>query len=129
MTTRMEIYRCELCGNIVEVVTAGAGTLVCCGQKMTVQTENTVDAATEKHVPVAELAAAGLTVKVGSVDHPMTDEHFIEWVQLIDPQGVHSPRHYLKAGDEPHTVFKMPVQKGWMVRAYCNLHGLWTSEV
>ena len=84
MTNRNEVYRCAVCGNIVEVLHAGAGTLTCCGQPMKLMKENTVDAATEKHVPVIEKIDGGYKVKVGSVEHPMTEEHYIEWIELVE---------------------------------------------
>ena len=83
MTERSQIYKCEICGNMVEVIHGGKGVLVCCGQPMKLFTENTVDAAKEKHVPVIEKVAGGLKVKVGSVPHPMEEKHFIEWIEII----------------------------------------------
>lgn len=126
MTKRFEIYKCEVCGNIVEVLHAGAGTLVCCGKDMTRMEEKTADKTTEKHVPVVEETAAGTAVKVGSVPHPMVEAHYIEWIQLISPDGAHSPRHFLKPGQPAATVFKMKVS-GAVAREYCNIHGLWKS--
>ena len=124
MAKRFEIYRCEICGNLCEVLDGGKGELVCCGQPMTLLKENSTDAAQEKHVPVMERTEGGTLVKIGSMPHPMTEEHHIEWIQLITDDGVHSPRHYLKAGDSPETTFKLKNEKV-MARAYCNLHGLW----
>ena len=123
MPERMQVYKCEVCGNIVELVHGGQGELVCCGQSMKLFTENTVDAAKEKHVPVKEQGAGGLTVKVGSVAHPMEDKHYIEWIEVI--QGDKIYRQYLKPGDTPEAVF--PVEGDWTAREYCNLHGLWKS--
>ena len=129
MPKKMEVYKCEVCGNIVEMLHGGRGALICCGKQMVLQTENTVDAAHEKHVPVIVNDNGATKVKLGSVPHPMTDEHYIEWIQMIDSEGVHTPRHYLKPGDDPETVFKVTARKGWKARAYCNLHGLWTKEM
>ena len=124
MTKRLQIYKCEICGNIVEMQHEGAGELVCCGQPMNLYEENTVDAAVEKHVPVIAKADGGVKVTVGSVPHPMTDEHHIEWVQVI--KGDDACRQYLKPGDAPEIAFCCGDAKS-TARAYCNLHGLWKS--
>jgi superoxide reductase len=123
-TQRLQIYKCEVCGNIVEVVHDGVGELVCCNQPMVLQTENTVDAAKEKHVPVIEQVEGGYTVKIGSVAHPMTDEHYIEWIELLaDGQAY---RQFLKPGDAPEATFHIAAKKV-TAREYCNLHGLWKA--
>lgn len=119
MTSQKEIYKCEVCGNIVEVLHAGGGTLVCCGQPMKLQEENTVDAAQEKHVPVIE----DKKVKVGSVEHPMTEEHYIAWIEATSESG-ETCKVFLKAGEVPEAEFAFVVKEA---RAYCNLHGLWKS--
>lgn len=124
MAERSEVYKCELCGNIVEGLHAGAGDLVCCGQNMTLFTVNTVDAAREKHVPVVTKIDGGYRVTVGSVPHPMEEGHYIEWIELIAGERVY--RLFLKAGDIPEAVFSMDAAKV-TARAYCNLHGLWSS--
>ena len=124
MPERLEVYKCDLCGNIVEILNGGGSNLVCCGQDMDLMTENTTDAAVEKHVPALEKKADGWQVNVGSVDHPMTDAHFIEWIELIDNGTVY--REFLAPGDKPAAFF--PVQADEVtVRAYCNLHGLWKA--
>jgi superoxide reductase len=124
MTIRREIYKCEVCGNIVEVLHEAKGELVCCGKPMKLFKENTVDAAREKHVPVIEKTAEGVKVKVGSVAHPMEEKHYIEWVEII--QGERTCRQFLKPGEAPEAVFKG--QGGAVVaREYCNLHGLWKA--
>jgi superoxide reductase len=123
MTERLEVYKCEICGNMVEVLHSGAGALVCCGQDMTKMEEQTADYSTEKHVPVVQEIDGGILVKVGSVPHPMMDEHYIEWVQLVNGDFIF--RKFLKPGDEPEGEFKAPV-KG-QAREYCNVHGLWKS--
>ncbi|WP_045213162.1 desulfoferrodoxin [Desulfonatronovibrio magnus] len=120
-----EIYKCEACGNIVEVVHGGQGELVCCGQPMKLMTENTVDAAKEKHVPVIEKTADGFKVKVGSVDHPMEEKHYIEWIELIADGK--SYKEFLKPGQAPEAEFCIKAQKV-TVREYCNIHGLWKAE-
>ena len=120
-----EVYKCELCGNIVELVHGGVGALVCCNQKMVKLTENTVDAAQEKHVPVIEIGADSITVKVGSVAHPMLDEHYIEWVELIADGKVY--RQNLNPGEAPEAVFPLIAEK-LTAREYCNLHGLWAAS-
>ena len=124
MTQRTEIYKCNVCGNIVEIKHAGAGELVCCDQKMSLLKENTVDAATEKHVPVIEKIEGGYKIKVGEVDHPMINEHYIEWIDLITDNDVYTT--YLKPADQPEAVFFTKAQKV-TAREYCNLHGLWKN--
>ena len=124
MAKRLEVYKCEVCGNIVEVLTGGRGKLACCGQPMVLFEENTVDAAKEKHVPVVEKTEHGIKVKVGSVAHPMEDEHFIEWIQVIADGTAY--RKFLKAGDAPEAVFCVDA-KEVTAREYCNLHGLWKA--
>lgn len=123
MTELLQIYKCEVCGNIVEMIHAGAGELVCCGQPMKLFVENTVDAAKEKHVPVKHPGDMGLTVKVGSVPHPMEAKHYIEWIEIESAGRVY--REFLKPGQNPEAFF--PVQGEWTAREYCNLHGLWKS--
>jgi superoxide reductase len=116
------VYRCTHCGLVVEVTAPGA-TPVCCGEKMTLCNENSTDAAKEKHVPVLEPAPQGCVVKVGSVDHPMTEEHYIQWIEIIN--GPYVNRCFLKPGDAPRAEFYVPAGDKLIVRAYCNLHGLW----
>ncbi len=125
MTKRLQIYKCEVCGNIVEIIHEGEGELVCCDQPMKLMEENTTDAALEKHVPVIEKTDDGIKVKVGSVPHPMQEEHYIEWIELIaDGQAY---RQFLNPGQEPEAVFHIEAQSV-TAREYCNLHGLWKSE-
>jgi len=125
MAKRLGIYKCEMCGNIVEVVTEGPGRLSCCGKPMKYFEENTTDAATEKHVPVIEKIGNDVKVTVGNVAHPMTDEHFIEWIELFVNDQV--LRQDLKPGVEPVALFKGVGSEDVTARAYCNLHGLWNS--
>ena len=124
MTERLQVYKCGICGNIVEVMHTGGGELVCCGQAMALVKENTVDAAKEKHVPVVERTADGFKVKVGSVAHPMEDKHWIEWVEVIADGKV--LRQYLKPGQAPEAVFCIKADTV-TAREYCNLHGLWKA--
>jgi len=117
-----QVYKCEVCGNIVEVLYNGEGTLACCGQSMKLIEENTVDAASEKHVPVIEEIDGGVIVKVGSVEHPMLPEHYIQWIEVHTENKIY--RKYLKPGEKPKATFQLD-EKLVMVREYCNLHGLW----
>jgi superoxide reductase len=122
MAERLDIYKCDACGNIVEVVHGGGGELVCCGEPMKLCVENTVDAAKEKHVPVAEKTADGFKVKVGEVAHPMEQEHYIEWIEVI--AGGEAFREFLKPGEAPEAEFCLKADQV-TARGYCNLHGLW----
>jgi len=122
MAERGEVYKCELCGNIIEVRHGGAGDLVCCGEKMKRMTENTVDAAKEKHVPVVEKVDGGFKIKVGDVAHPMEEKHYIEWIEAVADGK--SYVQYLNPGDAPEAVFPLDAA-AVTARAYCNLHGLW----
>jgi superoxide reductase len=122
MAERLEIYKCEACGNIVEVFHGGAGELVCCGQPMKLMDENTVDAAKEKHVPVVEKVDGGYKVKVGEVAHPMEEKHYIEWIELVADGKVYT--EFLKPGQAPEAVFC--IEAGQVTaREYCNVHGHW----
>ena len=126
MAAKNEIYKCDVCGNIVAVLHGGAGELVCCGEPMKKMTENTVDAAKEKHVPVIEpIEGGGYTVKVGSVAHPMTEEHYIEWIELIADGK--SYRQFLAPGQAPEATFCCIQANEVIAREYCNLHGLWKA--
>ena len=125
MAKRLEIYRCEKCGNIVEMLHGGVGELVCCGESMKLYEENTTDAAVEKHVPVIERMADGFKVTVGSVAHPMIETHYIEWIELIADGTAY--RQFLKPGDAPEATFCIKADNV-TAREYCNLHGLWRKE-
>ncbi len=122
MAKVLEVYKCEVCGNIVEAVHEGVGELVCCGQPMTLLKENVTDAAQEKHVPVIEKTDAGYTVRVGSVAHPMVEEHYIEWIELLADGKAY--RQFLEPGDAPEATFSVEGD-AVSAREYCNLHGLW----
>ena len=123
-TKKLQVYKCEVCGNIVEVIHAAAGTLVCCGQDMKLLKEGETDAATEKHVPVVEKIDGGYKVKVGDVAHPMEDKHYIEWIELIADGKTY--RQFLNSGDKPEAVFMVEADNV-SAREYCNLHGLWKA--
>ncbi len=125
MTALEQVYKCNVCGNIVEVVHAGGGTLSCCNQPMALLKENTTDGAIEKHVPVIERVNGGYKVVVGSVAHPMTEAHLIEWIELIADGRVY--RQHLTPADKPEAFFPVDTEKV-SAREYCNLHGLWRSE-
>ena len=127
MTELNTIYKCKICGNVVEVVHGGAGELVCCGQPMIHQVPGTSDGAAEKHVPVIEKIDGGYLVKVGSVAHPMIDAHYIEFIELICEKCGKVQRKYLKPGDAPQATFTCESDKV-TAREYCNLHGLWKAE-
>lgn len=116
------IYKCDICGNIVYVLHAGGGTLVCCGQDMQIQIAKTVDEGHEKHVPVIKKTDNGYLVKIGEVPHPMEDTHYIEWIELIADG--RSYFHFLKPGDTPQAEFGIDARE-IKAREYCNIHGLW----
>ncbi len=124
MAEKLEVYKCEACGNIIEVLHGGKGELACCGKPMRLFKENTVDAAKEKHVPVVEKTAEGFKVKVGEVAHPMDEKHFIEWIEIIADGTAY--RKFLSPGDAPEAEFKIDAAQV-AGRAYCNLHGLWKA--
>ena len=122
MAERLQIYKCALCGNIVEVLTGGAGELVCCGEPMILLSEQTADATKEKHVPVIENVEGGYKVKVRSVPHPMEAKHYIEWIELLADGAAY--RRFLKPGDKPEATFRVGAAKA-TAREHCNVHGLW----
>jgi superoxide reductase len=124
MTKRLQVFKCEVCGNIVEVLHEGDGDLVCCGQDMKLFNENTVDASREKHVPVVERIAGGFKVKVGSVPHPMEAKHYIEWIEVTADGRQY--RQFLSPGGAPEATFMIEAQKV-TAREWCNLHGLWKA--
>ena len=121
---RKDIYKCNVCGNIVEMIHAGNGELVCCGQPMVLKTENTEDAAEEKHVPVIEKTDKGIKVKIGSVPHPMEEAHYIQWIEILADGKIY--RKHLKPGDAPEAEFCITADK-IEAREYCNIHGLWQA--
>jgi superoxide reductase len=124
MVKRLEVYKCDVCGNIIEVLHGGEGELACCGQPMIQLVENTVDAAKEKHVPVIEKIDGGVKVKVGEVAHPMEEKHWIEWVEIIADGKAY--RQYLIPGEVPEAIFNIEAEQ-INAREYCNIHGLWKA--
>lgn len=126
MTKRFQVYKCNICGNITEVLHPGKGQLVCCGQPMLLLAENTVDASREKHVPVVTWENGQIRVQVGSALHPMDPDHYIEWIEVITED--QTDRRYLSPGANPEVLFT-DVQGAAVVRSYCNLHGLWKVDL
>jgi superoxide reductase len=124
MNERFQIFKCEVCGTIVELLHPGKGQLVCCGQPMKLFLENTVDASKEKHVPVIEKTATGFKVRIGAVAHPMEENHYIEWVEVIADGKAY--RQFLKPGEVPEAQFEIQAAQ-ITAREYCSLHGLWKA--
>jgi len=122
MAERLQVYKCDKCGSIVEVLHGGGGTLTCCGGPMSLLEEKTADAATEKHVPVIEKVDGGYLVKVGSVPHPMEENHYIEWIEIIAAGAAY--RRFLNPGDAPEATFAIDAEQV-TAREHCNVHGLW----
>jgi superoxide reductase len=125
MTGLGKIYKCRVCGNIVEILHQGAGELVCCGKPMELLKERTEDEGREKHLPVIEKGKSGIRVKIGSISHPMEEDHYIEWIEIIAAGRIY--RKFLKPGDKPEVEFQIRAEK-LEVRDYCNIHGLWKSS-
>lgn len=125
MTELRQVYRCNICGNIVEVIHTGVGQLICCGQPMELLKGKTEDVGLEKHVPVIERVGSKVKVKVGSVPHPMEEKHYIEWIEII-ADGI-SCRKFLKPGEKPEAEFETTAEK-IEAREYCNIHGLWKTK-
>ena len=125
MTKVKEVYKCDICGNIVEVLHEAGGTVVCCGKPMSLKKENTTDAVVEKHIPVIEKVEGGVLVKVGEIEHPMQAEHYIEWIEVHTASKVY--RKHLKPGEKPEAFFDID-EEIMFAREYCNLHGLWKKE-
>lgn len=123
MIQKGQVYKCSVCGNIVEVLYAGGGQLVCCGQPMELLVEKTQDVGQEKHVPIVEESAGGIKVKVGTVPHPMEESHFIQWIEVVCKNG--SIKKFLNPGQQPEEEFPVKKEEVLFVREYCNLHGLW----
>ena len=125
MTELKQIYKCNICGNVVEVLHAGVGQLVCCGQPMELLIEKTEDVGLEKHVPIIEKVGSKVKVKVGSVQHPMEQKHYIEWIEITaDGQ---TCRKFLRPGDKPEAEFEITAEK-IQAREYCSIHGLWKPK-
>ncbi len=127
MAEKNQIYKCNICGNIVEVIHPGDGTLACCGQEMELLREQTADSSTEKHVPYIEYSEGKYIVKVGqNTSHPMEEKHYIEWIELITDSKIY--RKYLSPQESPEAMFNIPETKDVFAREFCNIHGLWTSK-
>ena len=124
MAERLEVYKCDICGHVIEVLIGGKGQLVCCNQPMKLMKENTVDASFEKHVPVIETQGGGIKIKVGSAPHPMEEKHYIQLIEAIVDGKVY--RQFLSPGQAPEAFFPMKGENV-IAREYCNLHGLWKS--
>ena len=124
MTELNQIYKCNICGNIVEMVHNGAGELVCCGAPMEHLHAKTEDEGVEKHKPVIERTDIGVIVRIGEVPHPMVSEHYIEWIEVTTEHRVY--RKYLEPGSEPQAEFCLEAEH-ITARAYCNVHGLWKN--
>jgi superoxide reductase len=124
MTAKLQVYKCEVCGNMVEVIHEGQGELVCCGKPMKLLVENTTDASKEKHVPVVEKTSTGIRVKVGSAPHPMEEKHYIEWIQIMADGRAY--RQFLSPGNAPEATFDIKADKV-TAREYCNIHSLWKA--
>lgn len=124
---KAEVYKCSVCGNIVEVNYVGGGELHCCGKAMNLLTENTEDAVTEKHIPIIAKVGNGIKVIVGEVEHPMKQSHYIEWIELMVEDKMY--KQFLSPEQKPEAIFELSVAGKIVVREYCNLHGLWKAEV
>ena len=124
MAQLREVYKCEKCGHIIEVLHDANGTLTCCDEEMILMLENVKEAATEKHIPVVSKLEDGIYIKVGSVLHPSFPDHFIEWIEVHTPSKIY--RKCLKPGDNPEAIFKID-EEIILVREYCNIHGLWKA--
>ena len=124
MAKQKDVFKCDICGNVVELLHVGGGELVCCGKPMTLMEEKSADSSTEKHVPVIEKKNGGLLVKVGSVPHPMEEKHFIEWIEVIVDGKAR--RKFLKPGEAAEAFFPGD-GKDIKAREYCNIHGLWRN--
>lgn len=125
MTELKQIYKCNICGNVVEVLHAGVGQLVCCGQPMELLIEKTEDVGLEKHVPIIEQVGSKVKVKVGSVQHPMEQKHYIEWIEITADDKTY--RKFLKPGDKSEAEFETTAEK-IQAREYCSIHGLWKAR-
>ncbi|MGB9553369.1 MAG: desulfoferrodoxin [bacterium] len=128
MTVRREVYKCMVCGNIVEVLHEGVGTLVCCGQPMSKMVEKVQEAGNEKHLPVLERLDSGTLIKVGSIPHPMEEKHYIEWIEAFRKDG-QVWRVFLKPGNAPEAKIEWSMDELLEVREYCNIHGLWSNKL
>ena len=127
MAVKLGVYKCKVCGNVVEVFVEGDGELVCCGQPMAFMDEKNREGAGEKHLPVVEKSGNGILVKVGSVPHPMEPTHWIQFIEVITTDG-YVIRKELKPGDKPEAIFNVSESNVSLVREFCNIHGLWATK-
>lgn len=125
MSKQKQVYRCNICGNMVEILQAGTGNLVCCGREMQLLEERIGDVGPEKHIPIIEKSGPNVKVKVGEIPHPMEKDHHIEWIEIITDDRVY--RKFLKPNDKPEAEFEIDADK-IKAREYCNIHGLWKSQ-
>jgi len=126
MSQRSSTFQCQSCGNIIELLHVGGGTIECCGNEINLLEESSADTSTEKHVPYIEKTDSGYLVKIGqNQDHPMMDAHYIQWIELHTDKAEY--RHFLNPGDSPEAEFVVGEEKVIMAREFCNLHGLWKS--
>lgn len=123
----LKFYVCAHCGNLVEKIYESGVPMICCGEAMKQIKPNTVDASMEKHIPIYNVNSNEITVTIGSVIHPMSEEHHINWVYLLTDKGVY--RHNFEIGASPVTTFIINNEKPLAIYAYCNLHGLWLTEI
>ncbi len=128
MAEKLNLYKCEICGNIVEVVIDGAGTLICCGEEMKLLKSRSTDGMPEKHVPFVEHMGTSHVIKVGSQPHPMTNEHFIQFIEAISDDRRYLKRKYLNPDEEPEMVIKCLEEDDFEAREYCNIHGLYSNK-
>ena len=128
MKNNLELYKCSICGQIVEVVLVGQGTLVCCNKNMDLMVANTIEASAEKHLPVVEIKGEEKVVRVGSIPHPMEEHHYIQFIEAISNDKKTLVRKYLFPNEDPLMKFKCECSDGIAVRELCNIHGLWSSE-
>ncbi len=128
MTKKLELYKCKTCGNMVEVVLEGDGSLVCCGEDMQHLEAGTSDGATEKHVPAVEIMGTTKVVKVGAIPHPMEKEHYIEFIEVISNDERYVKRKYLHPDEEPEMILKCMAEDDFIAREHCNIHGLYSNK-
>jgi len=124
MAEKLQVYKCLTCGNIVEVLTGGKGSLVCCGKPMENLTAKTADQGKEKHVPVIEKFNGGIKVKIGDIPHPMEEKHYIEWIEIVSDGKVY--RQFLRPGQTPEAVFDVSPENV-RAREHCTIHGMWEA--
>jgi superoxide reductase len=122
MISQLQVYKCSVCGNMVEVIRVGGGDMICCGKPMENLVAKVADQGKEKHVPVVEKANGGIRVKIGSIPHPMEEKHYIEWVEVVTDGKAY--RQFLKPGQAPEAVFNVDASSA-TIREHCNIHGLW----